>query len=451
MAARGEFSSRTAFVLAASGSAIGLGNIWGFPIKVASNGGGAFVFAYVILTFLLAYPILMAELVIGRHAKADTVRSITAISNSATRPLAYLTGYWGMLTASLILSFYAIVAGWMIAFGLGSAVEILNLVEIKQWLTSFSLGRNLIFVVLFYALTISIVASGVASGIERWSTRLMPILIVLIILLIGYIATQEGAAEGWRVYLQPDFSRVLNPELLISALGQAFFSLSLGVGTMMIYGSYISKSENLPRLGATVAAMDIGIAVLAGLLVIPAMYVALHNGVTIYDEAGMLIDSDRLIFNVLPALFETMGSAGLVVSLLFFSLMTIAALTSSISMLEVPVAYAKESHNLSRRKAAWTVGLIIMLVSVIIIFNFGALFGLVIDLTTKYSEPLIGILFCIFAGWVWKRDQLLAELKQGQPEMENTLFWKIWPSYVRFVCPLIVLAVFIHSFGLLKL
>lgn len=451
MAVRGEFSSKTAFVLAASGSAIGLGNIWGFPINVASNGGGAFVFVYIVLTFLLAYPILMAELVIGRHAKADTVTSIVAVSGSKTRPLAFVTGYWGMLTASLILSFYAIVAGWMVAFGLASALEMIGFINIKQWLIDFSLSRNLIFCGLFYCLTISIVASGVSGGIERWSTRLMPLLIVLIILLIGYIATQEGAAEGWRVYLQPDFSRILNPNLVISALGQAFFSLSLGVGTMMIYGSYISKSENLPKLGATVAAMDIGIAVLAGLLVIPAMYVALHNGVTIYDDAGQLIDSDRLIFTVLPALFDTMGVAGVVVSFLFFSLMTIAALTSSISMLEVPVAYAKESHQLSRRRAAWLVGLVVFAISVIIIINFAALFGFVINLTTKYSEPLIGILFCLFAGWVWNRNQLLAELKQGNPDIEQSLFWKIWPTYVRFVCPIIVLGVFIHSFGLLKI
>ncbi len=450
MAARGEFSSRMAFVLAASGSAIGLGNIWGFPIKVASNGGGAFVFTYVVLTFLLAYPILMAELVIGRHAKSDTVASLVKISSRKSRPLAFLTGYWGILTASLILGFYAIVAGWMIAFGLASAADLIGANAQSEWLTGFSLNRNLTFVAVFYLLTIGIVANGVTAGIEKWSTRLMPMLIVLILALIAYIGTQNGAAEGWRVYLQPDFSRVLNPDLLISALGQAFFSLSLGVGTMMVYGSYISKSENLPKLGATVAAIDIGIAFMAGLLVIPAMYVAQANGVTIYNESGALIDSDGLIFTVLPALFETMGGTGIVVSLLFFILMTIAAITSSISMLEVPVAHAQESLGLARKKAAWVVGLVIMAVSVVIVFNFGVLFGWVIDLTTKYSEPLIGILFCVFAGWIWKRNELLQELQQGKPDVENSFFWKVWPAYVKVVCPLIVLMVFMHSFGLLN-
>ena len=445
MAARGEFSSRTAFILAASGSAIGLGNIWGFPIQVASNGGGAFVFTYIVLTFLLAYPVLMAELVIGRHAKTDTVAAVLAISSKTSRPLAFLTGYWGILTASLILSFYAIVAGWMIAFLFGSAAEIVGLDDLKQWLTNSSLSRNLIFCITFYALTINIVAKGVASGIERWSTRLMPLLLVLMVVLIAYIATQPGAAEGWRIYLQPAFSRVLNPDLVINALGQAFFSLSLGVGTMMVYGSYVSKSENLPRLGASVAIIDISVAVLAGLLVIPAMYVALHNGVTIFDANGALLESDSLIFNVLPALFDTMGSAGVVVSLLFFCLMTIAALTSSISMLEVPVAYASESHNLPRTKAAWTVGSVILAISLVIIFNFSSLFGLVIAFTTKYSEPLIGLLFCIFVGWIWQRNSILNEIKEGYPGAESGLFWKIWPNYVRFVCPLLMVALFWHS------
>lgn len=444
MASRGEFSSRMAFILAASGSAVGLGNIWGFPIKVASNGGGAFVATYVILTFLLAYPILMAELLIGRYAKSDTVTSMTAVSNKTMRPLAFMTGYWGILTASLILSFYAIVAGWMVAYGAAAFTDLLGQQHWSMALREASLSRDLIFTVLFYSMTIMVVAGGVSAGIEKWSTRLMPILILLIVLLIAYIATLPGAAQGWRVYLAPDFALV-TPNLLVDALGQAFFSLSLGVGTMMVYGSYISKSEHLPRLGVSVVFMDIGIAFLAGLLVIPAMYVALANGVEIYNNQGGLIEGPGLIFSVLPSLFETMGLLGTVLSLVFFVLMTIAALTSSISMLEVPVAYVSESHRMSRQSAAWLVGLSVLLISVVIVFNFDLLFELIIDLTTKYSEPLIGILFCIFAGWVWQRDQLLGELRQGMNDAENSLFWKIWPHYVRIVCPLIILSVFIRS------
>ena len=177
MAARGEFSSKTAFILAASGSAIGLGNIWGFPIKVASNGGGAFVFAYIILTFLLAYPVLMAELVIGRHAKSDILQSLKLISNTSSRPLAYLTAYWGILTASLILSFYAIVAGWMVAHGLASVADLISQDKAAAFLRDSSVVRDLIFCTIFFALTISIVVGGVVKGIEKWSTRLMPCLL----------------------------------------------------------------------------------------------------------------------------------------------------------------------------------------------------------------------------------------------------------------------------------
>ena len=446
MAARGEFSSKTAFILAASGSAIGLGNIWGFPIKVASNGGGAFVFAYIILTFLLAYPVLMAELVIGRHAKSDLLQSLKRISSYKIRPLAYLTAYWGILTASLILSFYAIVAGWMIAHGFASLADLAQQKTAASFLRDSSLTRDLIFCTVFFALTVSIVIGGVVKGIEKWSTRLMPALIVLIVVLIAYIATLPGAAQGWQVYLSPQFDRILDTSLLIDALGQAFFSLSLGVGTMMIYGSYISKSENLPKLGAGVALMDVGIAFLAGLLIIPAMYVALENGVSIYNESGVLIDGGRLIFSVLPSLFESMGVFGSVVAFVFFLLMTLAALTSSISMLEVPVAYASETHGLSRKKATLSVGLGILLMSYLVIFNFSVLFNAVVTFTTEFSEPIIGILFCLFVAWVWRRDHLLTELKQGNPNIEQGLFWKVWPAYVRLVCPLLVLAILVRSF-----
>jgi NSS family neurotransmitter:Na+ symporter len=273
----------------------------------------------------------------------------------------------------------------------------------------------------------------------------MPMLLILIVSLIVYVSTLEGASDGWQAYLVPDFSKILSPDLLISALGQAFFSLSLGVGTMLIYGSYISKKENIVVLGASVALVDIGIAILAGMLIIPAMYVALHNNVTIFTDAGELIDGDRLIFNVIPALFDTMGAVGNYVALAFFVLMTVAALTSSISMLEVPVAFTIENTKVDRFKASWMIGGIILCVSTLIMFNFDQLFGLVISLTTEYSQPLLGLLLSLFAGWVWRRDSILQEIKQGAPEVETGLFWKIWPNYVRYVCPVIVLVMFYQT------
>jgi len=192
--------------------------------------------------------------------------------------------------------------------------------------------------------------------------------------------------------------------------------------------------------------VDIGIAFLAGLLVIPAMYVALENGVPIYNDAGELIDGGRLIFSVLPSLFGAMGSIGSFIALVFFVLMTVAALTSSISMLEVPVAHVSEKYQWSRKKATWLTGGVVFLFSAMIVFNSALLFDSVVSFTTKFSEPLIGVLFCVFAVWVWKRTQLLNELKQGYPEIEQSMFWRIWPNYVRYVCPAIVLLVFVRSF-----
>lgn len=442
MSARGEFSSRLGFVLAAAGSAVGLGNIWGFPTQVASNGGAAFVFVYIILAFVLAYPVLMAELVIGRATRSNMVDALGKISGNIT---GRATGAWGFITVSLILAFYSLVAGWMLAYFLETIAGLTGQVAISEWLTTSSVARDVIFCGVFMCLTASIVTGGVSNGIERWSVRLMPALFAIIILLITYVSFQEGAAEGWKVYVLPDFSRIADPDLLISAMGQAFFSMSLGVGTMLVYGSYVSKKERLPTLGASVAIVDIGVAILAGMLIIPAMYVALNNGVEIFSEEGVLIEGPNLIFAVLPALFETMGSIGVFVAFVFFALMMIAALTSSISMLEVPVAYVVESKNVGRKRAVWLIAFSIFAVSTIIAMNMGTLFGLVIDLTTKYSQPLLGLALCIFAGWVWKRDQILEELRQGDENIESGLFWKIWPGYVRFVCPVVIIVMFYRT------
>lgn len=211
---------------------------------------------------------------------------------------------------------------------------------------------------------------------------------------------------------------------------------------MLIYGSYVSKSENLPVLGGLVTLIDIGIAVMAGLLIIPAMYVALENGIEIFDAGGKLLSEDTLVFTVLPALFGSMGAVGGLLGFAFFALLSIAALTSSISMLEVPVSYSVENHNIPRAKATWIIGGVISAVSLVILFNLGSLFGLVISFTTQFSQPLLGLLICVFTGWIWQRNGILAEIKQGSPNAENTLFWKIWPFYVKFICPLIIVVVF---------
>lgn len=444
-ASREQFSSRTGFVMAAAGSAIGLGNIWGFPTQTASNGGAAFVVVYFILAFILAYPALMAELIIGRHARANVVTALRGISTGAkSRALATAVGGYGVIVASLILSFYAIVAGWMITYLLEPLAILANLPQAAAWLTEFGFERNLLSMAIFMGMTMAIIASGIQGGIEKWSTRLMPMLIAIMACLIAYVMTQDGAMAGLKVYLVPDFAQ-LSPALILDAMGQAFFSLSLGVGTMLIYGSYLSEKESLPKLGVTVTLVDSGIAFFAGLLIIPAIFVAQNNGVTVFTEDGKIIAGPDLIFQVLPSLFDSMGDIGLPVALAFFCLMTIAAVTSSISMLEVPVSFIAEETRISRKLSTLLVGTAILGISTTILLSFNQLFGFVIDLTTVYSQPLLGVMLCIFAGWIWHRDTLLQEIKSGHPEIVGTLFWKIWPAYVRYLCPVLILATFVQS------
>jgi len=444
--ARGGFSSRIGFIMAAAGSAVGLGNIWGFPTQTASNGGAAFVLVYLVLAFCLAYPAFMAELLIGRYGQANAVTSMEKMSrNLWQKRFAFIVGFGGIVCAALILSFYGILAGWMMSFAIEPVTSLFGLNDASSWLTSQSIGRNLIFTALFMMLTISIIRRGVEQGIEKWSKRLMPMLIGLLILLIIYVFTLEGSRAGFIAYLNPDISRVFEPDLLINALGQAFFSLSLGTSVMVIYGSYISKKENLVTLGAQVTLIDVSIAFLAGLLIIPSMYVAQAQGVAIFGDDGSLISGPNLVFDVLPTLFNGMGAIGLFVAFGFFVLMSIAALTSSISMLEGPVSFVVERHNIERKKATTYIGIGIFMLSALIVLNFDLLFGLVISISTVYGQPLIAMLCCIFVGWIWQRSEILAEIKQGNEVVEHSLFWKIWPWYTKFVCPSAIAIVFYHS------
>ena len=443
---RGEFSSTFTFVLAAAGSAVGLGNIWGFPTNAAENGGAAFLLMYLILAFLLSYPALMAELIIGRHTRANMVTALDSIATSqSAKKLGRLTGYAGMLTASLILSFYGIVAGWMLGSMAEPVASTLGLDAVGAWLTEFGTARNISLTALFMLLTGLIINAGVEQGIEKWSRRLMPSLLILLVALIAYVLTREGALEGLQHYLVPDFSQMTNPDLIVSALGQAFFSMSLGVGTMLIYGSYIRADANLPVVGSLVTLTDTGIAFLAGLLILPAMFVAQNLGVAIYGEDGSLVSGPGLIFQVLPTLFESMGGVGLFVGFAFFVLMSIAAVTSSISMLEVPVSYAVENHNISRKRSTLWVSSAIFAISVAICLNFEIAFDAIISLTTEWAQPLISLLICLFAGWVFYRNSILNELKQGNPDIENSLFWKLWPLYVKLICPALIAIIVYQS------
>ncbi len=442
-----QFSSRLGFFLAAVGSAVGIGNIWGFPTQTADNGGAAFVLVYLFFSIILAWPMLIAELVIGRYGRSDPVSTLSMISKqSLIQWIGKLVGWASTITVLLIYTFYAIIAGWIICFGLAPLTSLLGLHDLTTALTSMNPLPTMISAGVFMIFVAVIVVGGVAGGIEKWCGRLMPALILLMLALIIFTLQLDGAMEGLRYFLLPDFSKILNKDLLVSALGQSFFSMSLGVGIMVVYGAYLTNNSNIPVLAAGVALTDTIVAIMAGLLIIPGMFVASHHGIDIYTEGGALKSADTLVFDVLPALFNQLGSIGVIASLAFFSLLTITALTSAISILEVPVAVLQRRHRIHRPHSVWLVTLVTYIVSVLLMIWFDSLFGFIVSLTTQYSMPLLSLAVCIFAGWIWSRHQKLQELSKGYPQIEHSWLWKIWPWYIRTVCPVMVLILIFFTF-----
>ncbi|WP_068545115.1 sodium-dependent transporter [Thalassotalea crassostreae] len=437
---RDSFHSRIGFVLAAAGSAIGLGNIWGFPTQAANNGGGAFVFVYLMVTVLLALPALYAEMYIGNQAQKNPVSALEDACEGVSRNVGKYAGLFGLLGAILMLSFYSIVAGWMLSHALSPLAQLSGFDSVATWLGESSDLRNLIFTPIFIILSALVIKKGVHAGIERWSSRLMPILFLLLVALIIYILQQPGASEGIEMYLVPDFSQLKDPNLIIAAMGQAFFSLSIGVGGMMVYGSYMKKGEGLGKLVVSITALDTLIAILAGLLIIPTLFVAQHMGQEVFTN-GQLIGGPQLIFSVLPTLFESMGTVGVYIALMFFSLMSMAALTSTISATEVPVSYLLESKGYSRGKATLLVSIIVLAACMTLVFNFDTLFDAVISWVNTFQLPIMGLFYFIVVGWIWKRGNLLKDkaVIDAKPSL------KLWGNYLRFVCPLLLTVVFVNT------
>lgn len=435
---RDTFQSRIGFILAAAGSAIGLGNIWGFPTQAANNGGGAFVFVYLIVTLLLGLPALFTEMYIGNRLQKNSVQSLTIACKDVSPTLGQYAGLFGLLGSIFLLSFYSIVAGWMLSHALSPLFAFAGLNNISNWFVESSLSRNVIFTPFFIILTALIIKQGVQQGIERWSSRLMPVLFILLIALITYILQQPGADVGLAVYLTPDFEQVKDPNLIISAMGQAFFSLSIGIGGMMVYGSYMPKDANVGRLAISVTALDTFIAIAAGLLIIPTLYVAQHLGQQVFVN-GELIGGPGLIFSILPTLFESMGAIGQYIALMFFALMTMAALTSTISVTEVPVAYLVEDKKMSRTRATAVVSAIVFMASMTLVFNFDTLFDAVIIWVNTFQLPIMGLFYFLVIGWIWKRGNQLADhaYKDNKPTL------KLWANYIRFVCPVLLSIVFV--------
>jgi NSS family neurotransmitter:Na+ symporter len=436
---RDSFHTRIGFVLAAAGSAVGLGNIWGFPTQAANNGGGAFLFVYLVVTLLLALPALYAEIYIGNQAQKNPVAALGEACQGVSTRLGRGAGFAGLCGAMMMLSFYTIVAGWMLAHALSALTELLGFSEISSWLGTSSTERNLLFTPIFILLGAAIIHQGVNKGIEKWSSRLMPILLIMLIGLIIYILQQPGAEKGLALYLIPDFSQVTNPKLVISAMGQAFFSLSIGVGGMMVYGSYMQKNKDIGKLVVSITALDTCIAFMAGLLIIPALFVAQEAGLEVFKN-NQLIGEGQLIFYILPELFASMGNIGLLVAFGFFSLLSIAALTSTISSTEVPVSYLVEDKSFSRKQATWLVSAIVLCSSLLLIAFFDLLFGAVIRILTTIVQPLSCLFYFIVVGWLWSRGNKLRDkaLQQGRKWLPH------WGNYLRFVCPVLLSFVFIN-------
>ena len=444
-----HFSSRLGFIMAAAGSAVGAGNIWGFPTQAATHGGGAFLLVYLVLILILGYPMLVAELMIGRHGQTNPADAMKKIGSGAiSKKIGQAIGFTSIVTATLICSFYIILSGWFVSFTLAPIAKLLDFTQASAWLMDFSVSRNLVFSTIFILMVILVIRQGIQKGIELWSKRLMPLLLLILVMGVVYILTQPGAMTGFTVLLRPDFSQIWDPDVLVGALGQTFFSLTIGTGAMMVYGAYLSKKENLGKLTAYVVLTDTSVAFLAALMIIPAMYVAQHNGVQIFAEDGSLLNSDTLVFTVLPALFGTLGgSLQYLLAFVFFVLMSIAGLTSAISLVEVPTSYLMEKKSIKRAQASYLVGALLIILSLTIILNFEQLFGFMITLTTERAQPLVALGIAIYLGWVWQRNDLLNSIQAQEGVDINSLFWKIWPVYVKFVCPALIIIIIVQLFN----
>lgn len=439
---RGSWNSKLGFILAAAGSAVGLGNIWAFPTKVATEGGAAYLLIYLLCTFAIGFPVMAAEITIGRRSGKNPVGAFRAISDNKFFPL---VGLWGVVCGVMILSFYTVIAGWAFGFAFEEIFYFFGWSAAADWLTDTGNGlKNAIIAAVFMFGTIKIITGGVSDGIERATKAMMPLLIGIIVIMIVYVLMQPGSSEGVRAYLLPDFSKI-NAGLIFSAMGQAFFSLSLGMGALITYGSYLNKKENIPQAAAFVTLADVGIAFLAGLLIVPAMYLAQSQGINI-SAGGSLASSTDLVFQILPALFHSIGGGvGMLLGVTFFLLLSIAALTSTISLLEVPVSYVIDEFGVKRKKAAWSVGGGIFVISALVAF-FPVMIGWFDYLFSSIGLPLGGFLICLFVGYFWKTENAINEMEYGFAGIKQTLFVKVWPVFIKYICPAAILYNLITNF-----
>ena len=429
------------FVLAAAGSAVGLGNIWGFPYKAGTEGGGAFVLIYLLCILAVGLPIMMAEIMIGRRARKSPVNAmkIAAIDSGQTSKW-QAVGWGGLISGILILSFYSVIAGICLNYIIISAFPTPDISSLEQFnIVTSSPSRLLFWHSIFIALNIVIISAGVIGGIERMVRLLMPMLFVLMMVMVINAMINGDFARGLNFLFAPDFSEV-DATTFLRAMGQAFFSLSLGMGSIMCYGSYMPQEENIFKTSLTVAGLDTLIAILAGLAIFPIIFAyGLEPG------AG-----PGLVFVSLLSAFVDMP-LGNVVGPAFFALLSIAALSSAISLLEPSVAYFEEEKIVSRFAAALTLGLSAWVIGIgsVLSFNDWSEISFIGDLNfldsidylaNQFLMPIGGMMVAIFAGWFLKPDLALDEFSG----IDLAIF-KIWRFFIKFISPVLVAAVFVYQ------
>jgi len=442
------WSSRLAFILAATGSAVGLGNIWRFPYTTGEYGGGAFVLVYLICVAAIGLPIMMAEVMLGRRGRQSPINTMRDLAREEGQsPVWQSVGWVGIIAAFTILSFYSVVAGWTLAYVFRTATGAFSGQSADTIAAMFGdfVGdpeHLLAWHTVFMVMTVVVVSRGVASGLEQSVRVLMPTLFALLLVMVGYAATTGHFSEGLSYMFAPDFSK-MSGEAVLSAMGQAFFSLSLGMGAIMIYGSYLRRDASISRTAFVIACMDTLVAILAGLAIFPIVFA---NGLEPQLGSGM-------VFKVLPIAFAQIPG-GQFFGTLFFILLVFAAWTSAISVLEPVVAWLVENRGFSRVRASAYAGTAIWLLGIASLLSlnvwsgftiFGkGIFDLFDFLASNILLPLGGVLIAVFAGWIMRRESSSDEFAMG-----DGIAYRSWRFLIRYVAPLAVVAVLLQAVGLI--
>ena len=449
---RASFSSKLGVILATAGSAVGLGNIWRFPYMTGQNGGAVFIMIYVLCVLLLGIPCMVSEFIIGRHGQANTARSFRKMSGGSPW---MLIGYMGVLTGFLISSYYAVVSGWCLEYMWASLLGKLqgDPDYINTYFATFSQDpvKPIFWTMIILLATYLIVENGVRDGIERASKLMMPVLFILLLIIVVAACMLPNADKGIEFLFKPDTTK-LTGDVFLGALGQSFYSMSIAMGCICTYASYFSRDTNLFKSATQIGVIDFLVAILAGLVIFPAAF-----SVGVNPDSG-----PSLIFITLPNVFQqafgSFSGLGYVVSLLFYALLSMAALTSLISLHEVSTAFLEEEVRTTRKQAATAVTIACMLLGAICSLSLGAwskqqLFGMTIfDLfdfvTGQLFLPIVGFLTCIFIGW-FVPHKLVRDEFTNNGTLRNVTLFHFYIFLVKYVCPICILFIFLHQFGLI--